>query len=212
MYKQLTEELELNKVQLVAVSKTQPISKIKAMYDQGQRVFGENRVQELKEKQALLPSDIQWHMIGQLQKNKVKHLFPYITLIHSVDSVSLAKVINQQAVKHDMIVKVLLQVKIALEESKSGFSIDDLESALPELTKFNAIRICGVMGMGTFTSDNDITRHEFADLKKSYKLLKDKYFSDNAYFSELSMGMSGDYKLAIEAGSTMVRIGSLLFS
>ena len=212
MYKQLTEELELNNVQLVAVSKTQPLSNIKALYNQGQRLFGENRVQELKEKQALLPSDIQWHMIGQLQKNKVKHLFPYIALIHSVDSVSLAQVINQQAVKHDMIVKILLQVKIATEESKSGFSIDDLESALPELIELDSIRICGIMGMGTFTSDNDVTRHEFADLKKCYNLLKDKYFSDKEYFSELSMGMSGDYKIAIDAGSTMVRIGSLLFS
>ncbi len=211
MYTELKNYLSSRQVELVAVSKTKPTSDITELYDQGQRIFGENRVQELVSKHEELPKDIQWHMIGSLQKNKVKYIAPFISLIHSVGSLDLAKTINKEAQKNDRSIDVLLQIKIAQEETKAGYSFENLTSELEELIALEHVDIRGVMGMGTFTSDEEVTIMEFGYLKECFHKLKDKHFSTKKNFTEISMGMSGDYKLAVEAGSTMVRIGSLLF-
>jgi len=212
MYPELVRFLESKKVQLVAVSKTQPLEKVQKLYKLGQRTFGENRVQELMGKKDLLPGDINWHLIGHLQKNKVKFIAPFISMIHSVDSLALAQVISKEAVKHNRIIPVLLQVKVALEEAKYGFDPMLLEDNLSQLNDLPGIDIQGMMGMGTFTSDQEITRQEFQSMTRIYKETKANHFADVETFRELSMGMSGDYELAIEQGSTMVRIGSLLFN
>lgn len=200
-------------VNLVAVSKTKPITDILNIYNKGQRIFGENKVQELVDKHPQLPKDIEWHFIGHLQRNKVKFIVPIVSLIHSVDSARLLKEINKQANKIGGIVNCLLQFHIAKEETKFGFDMTEVETLFesPEYSEIKNIRICGVMGMGTFINDESITREEFQNLKNIFNTLKKNYFKDDSYFKEISMGMSGDYKIAIEEGSTLVRIGSALF-
>ncbi len=213
MYNQISQYTAEKKVTLVAVSKTKPVEAIQQMYDQGQRVFGENRVQELEEKYHALPLDIQWHLIGHLQKNKVKYIAPFVSMIHSVDSLELLQVINKEAAKHKRVIDVLLQYYIAKEETKFGLSEEEADLIIENL-KVNPllnIKICGVMGMASFSDDKNLVRSEFQSLKKIFIHLKDKYFSDSASFKEISMGMSGDYEMAIDEGSTMVRIGSALF-
>ena len=213
MLQKILTQLAASNTTLVAVSKTKPISSIQAMYDQGQRIFGENRVQELVEKQAVLPKDIEWHQIGHLQTNKVKYIAPFVSLIHAVDSLKLLKEINKQALKNDRIINCLLQFHIATESSKFGLNEATAKSLL-ERKEFEALKnihIIGVMGMATFTDDAEQVRMEFKYLKDQYEKLKENYFLNSPSFQEISMGMSGDYQIAIEEGSTMVRIGSLLF-
>jgi PLP dependent protein len=206
-YKVILEELN-NKAILVAVSKTKPAEDIKALYDLGQRDFGENYVQELVDKYDELPKDIRWHFIGHLQSNKVKYIAPFVHLIHGVDSFSLLKEINKQALKNNRIISCLLQIHIAIEETKFGF--DEEEFAYMPISQLGNVKIIGLMGMASFSDDNDVVRNEFRNLKKMFdsnaQLSKPNYQP-----STLSMGMSGDYKIAIEEGSNMVRIGSLLF-
>jgi len=212
MYSSLENQLKEKGVRLVAVSKTQALDKVQAIYDQGQRIFGENRVQELVVKQKELPKDIEWHVIGSLQTNKVKHIASFVSLIHSVDSLNLVKKINQEAIKHNRIIPILLQVKISNEESKQGFEIEELNDLLEHnsLDEFNNIRIDGLMGMASFTSDLVQVRTEFLILNQLFDHYKKTHFKTNS-FEIKSMGMSGDYELAIECGSNMVRIGSLIF-
>jgi len=206
--KKISDRAHASNARLVAVSKTKPQEAIKEMYDCGQRIFGENRVQELIEKECALPSDIAWHMIGHLQTNKVKYIAPFISMIHSVDSMKLLKEINKQATKNSRTIDVLLQFHIAQESEKYGFTVEEISK---EIYIYENVRICGVMGMATFTSNMDQVRSEFQALKKIYDSLKKEYFPNTEVFSEVSMGMSGDYELALEEGSTLIRIGSLLF-
>lgn len=195
-------------VTLVAVSKTQPISAIQTLYDAGQRIFGENKVQEMVEKYEHLPKDIQWHMIGHLQKNKVKYMASFVHLIHSVDSFDLLKEINKQAAKHDRVIDCLLQIHIAQEETKFGMNEQEAESLLEVYkSEFPNVKVVGLMGMATFTEDESQVRKEFNFLKSIFVKLKSTY-SD---LEVLSMGMSGDFQMAIEEGSTMVRVGSSIF-
>jgi PLP dependent protein len=200
-------------VKLVAVSKTKPVGAILEAYNTGQRIFGENRVQEILNKKDLLPADIEWHIIGHLQTNKVKYIVPFISMIESVDSFKLLHAINSEAKKIDRVIDCLLQVYIANEETKFGFSMCDLSEELrsEDTSFYKNVRICGVMGMATFTSDNEQVRKEFSYLKNCFNSLKKNYFSANDYFTEISMGMSGDYEIAVKEGSTMVRIGSHIF-
>lgn len=212
-YKEIAQFTTQKGVTLVAVSKTKPIEAIQQMYDQGQRVFGENRVQELEEKYLALPKDIQWHLIGHLQKNKVKYIAPFVSMIHSVDSLELLEIINKEAAKSDRIISVLLQFYIAKEDTKFGLSESEGLALLDQLVEkpLTNIKICGVMGMASFSDDTALVKSEFRNLKNIFTKLKDKYFGRDEAFKEISMGMSGDYELAIEEGSTMVRIGSALF-
>ena len=203
-------ELSNLDVQLVAVSKTKPKEDIQKLYDRGQRIFGENRVQEIVEKQATLPSDIKWHFIGHLQSKKTKEIAPFVTMIHSIDSFKLLNIVDREAQKNERKIDVLLQIKIASEESKYGFTSEELLSELDPST-FLHVNFRGVMGMATFTNDEQQVRSEFQKLAKNFTEIKSKFFSDDCDFDQISMGMSGDYKIAIEEGSTMVRIGSLLF-
>ena len=203
--------LDQKGVDLVAVSKTKPETAIQELYNKGQRIFGENRAQELMGKQANLPKDIQWHMIGHLQKNKVKYIAPFVHLIQSCDNLSLIEKINKEAIKNERIINILLQIKIAQEESKFGYNYDLLIQDLSKIKALENIKVCGVMGMGTLTQNDETTSKEFKTLKTYFDTLKDNHFADNKDFNIVSMGMSGDYKIAIECGSTMVRIGSLLF-
>ena len=211
-YQQLKEELDQKGVTLVAVSKIKPVPDIQKLYDLGQRDFGENYVQELVEKQPLLPADMRWHFIGHLQSNKVKYIAPFVHLIHGVDSQKLLKEIDKQAAKLNRVIPVLLQVYIAKEESKFGLDAAELEALLTseETASFKNIRIEGLMGMASFTSNTDAVRAEF----KTLKSLADRWaqhITENIQLKTLSFGMSGDYAIAIEEGSNMVRIGSLLF-
>jgi pyridoxal phosphate enzyme (YggS family) len=200
-------------VKLVVVSKTKPVSEILEAYNSGQRSFGENRVQELMQKKDLLPSDIEWHFIGHLQSNKVKLVVPFIYLIHSADSFKLLKIINFEASRINRVVKCLLQIYIAEEETKFGFSMDEINEMIrsEEFRKLNFLIICGVMGMATFTEDTEIIRKEFRYLAECFTELRNGYFADEPGFTEISMGMSGDFKIAIGEGSTLLRIGSLIF-
>lgn len=200
-------------VTLVAVSKTKPIEDIMQAYDEGQRVFGENKAQEMKEKQALLPKDIQWHMLGHLQENKVKYIVPFVSLIHSVDSLKILQAINKRAIICERVVDCLLEIDISHEETKFGLSKDELYNLLssPEYEHMENIRVCGLMGIGSITDDNSKTREEFRGLRALYSEIKDKFFAGKDYFRHVSMGMSGDYDIAIEEGSTIVRIGSKIF-
>ncbi len=209
----ILESLTTKKVTLVAVSKTKPQSAILEIYHQGHKIFGENRVQELVEKYEALPKDIDWHLIGHLQTNKVKYIAPFVRMIHSVDSLKLLKEINKQAAKHNRIIDCLLQFHIATESSKFGLSLSEAKHLLDSDTykAFDNIRIVGVMGMATFTDDSAQVRREFRQLKKHFDTLKQTYFQTQSSFKEISMGMSGDYEIAVAEGSTMVRIGSLLF-
>ena len=194
-------------VTLIAVSKTKPISLIQEAYATGQKDFGENKVQELVEKQEALPNDIRWHMIGHLQRNKVKYIAPFVHLIHGVDSLRLLKEINKQGAKINRCIPVLLQVHISQETTKFGFDSNELKEAINECKVLEWIKPCGLMGMATFTSDLDQVRREFQGLKDLF----DQYQSNFDENPTLSMGMSGDYKVAIDQGSTMIRIGSSLF-
>lgn len=199
-------------VTLVAVSKTKPVSDILEAYNAGQRVFGENKVQEMCEKQPQLPSDIKWHLIGHLQTNKVKYIAPFVELIHGVDSLKLLKEIDKQAKKHNRIINCLLQIYIAEEETKFGLSEDEFVEIInsDEFKKLENIKIVGLMGMATYTEIDDQIRKEFTHLKSIF----DKYKhlnTANCQLTTLSMGMSGDYQIAIDCGSTMVRIGSSIF-
>ncbi len=200
-------------VTLVAVSKTKPISDIQEAMAAGHLVFGENKAQELITKAGELPEKIKWHMIGHLQTNKVKYIAPFVDLIHSADSLKVLRVINKEAQKNDRIIQCLLQLHIAREESKYGFSMDEIHEILSgdQFKAFHHVEICGVMGMATFTDEEQVVRNEFKMLRKTFEELKQMYFKDKPAFREISMGMSNDYKIAIEEGSTMVRIGSNIF-
>lgn len=209
---QLKNELPEN-VQLIAVSKTKPNADIQVAYDAGQRVFGENKVQELADKYKALPKDIEWHLIGHLQTNKVKYIAPFVALIHAVDSLKLLQEINKQALKNDRIINCLLQFFIASEDTKFGFSIEEAQDMLssPAFFELKNIKIVGVMGMASFVDDEGQVEKEFKNLHSYFQLLKSSVFESNADFKEISMGMSGDYKIAIAQGSTMVRLGSTIF-
>ena len=199
-------------VTLIAVSKTHHVSSILEAYQAGQRAFGENKIQEMTEKFDILPKDIEWHMIGHLQSNKVKYMAHFVHLIHGVDSFKTLKEINKQALKHNRVINCLLEVKIASEETKFGLSFDEVEQLLKseELKNLKNINIQGLMGMASFTENNEIIRAEFKTLKTFFDSLQ-KYKSFNVNPTILSMGMSGDYKIAIEEGSTMIRVGSAIF-
>lgn len=200
-------------VRLVAVSKTKPVSDIMVAYNTGQRCFGENRVQELLDKKDHLPGDIEWHLIGHLQSNKVKYIVPFISMIESVDSYKLLATINSEALKISREIDCLLQIHIAAEESKFGFTMRELKEMLKseKFRQIKNVRISGVMGMATFTSDKDQVRREFRYLAECYNDLKNSYFINDSDFREISMGMSGDYETAVSEGSTIIRIGSLIF-
>ena len=213
MYETLIDELRQTNTQLIAVSKTKPATAILELYNKGQRLFGENYVQELTEKQPQLPADIQWHFIGHLQSNKVKYIAPFVHTIQSVDSLRLVQEINKQAQKNNRTINCLLQFHISDEITKFGFSLDEAQEMFsgnaPET--FKNINWCGVMGMATFTDDKNQVRQEFQSLKNIFDKIKSEFFPASPNFKEISMGMSDDYKMAIELGATMVRIGSLLF-
>ena len=197
----------LDKADLIAVSKTRTIQEIKQAYNCGQLKFGENRVQEIVDKQSKLPDDIEWHMIGHLQKNKVKYIAGFIKLIHSLDRISLAKEIDRQAKKEDRIIDCLIQIKISKEDSKFGLKIEDFTDFYKNMETFKNINIIGLMGMATFTSDIKVIGEEFKMIKRIY----DNVASIDPKFRVLSIGMSDDYNIAIENGSTMIRVGSKIF-
>lgn len=200
-------------VKLIVVSKTRTNEEILETYDLGQRVFGENKVQEILRKRDQLPPDIQWHLIGHLQSNKVRSIIPHVAMIHSVDSLKVLKAINDEASLSGRVIPCLLQMHIAKEETKFGFSYEDLVFILrsSEISEMKNVTISGVMGMATFTDNTGQIRDEFNCLHKIFDDLKREFFKDNENFKELSMGMSDDYPIAIEEGSTMVRIGSSIF-
>jgi pyridoxal phosphate enzyme (YggS family) len=199
-------------VQLVAVSKTKPVSAIEEAYATGQRVFGENRIQEMAEKAELLPKDIEWHMIGHVQDNKIKYMAPFVSLVHGMDKPKRLKALNKEAAKVDRVIDCLVQIHIAKEDSKFGFDFDEarnlFEQNLEE--KYPNIRVRGLMGMATFTDDQEQVRAEFRALADFFKEMQSQSFS-KSYFDILSIGMSGDYKIALAEGSNMVRIGSSIF-
>lgn len=199
-------------VKLIAVSKTKPEADILEAYNAGHKIFGENKVQELVDKHEKLPKDIEWHFIGHLQSNKVKYLAPLVHLIHGVDSLKLLKEINKQATKNERIIDCLLQFHIANEKAKFGFYKEEVFELLqsPEFQNLKNIRIVGVMGMATYTDDENQIRKEFANLKSYFEEIKEKIIT-NDYFNEISMGMSADYTIAIEEGSSMIRLGSTIF-
>ena len=197
----------LGKADLIAVSKTRTIQEIKQAYNSGQLKFGENRVQEIVDKQSKLPDDIEWHMIGHLQKNKVKYIAGFIKLIHSLDRISLAKEIDRQAKKEDRIIDCLIQIKISKEDSKFGLKIEDFTDFYKNMETFKNLNISGLMGMATFTSDIKVIGEEFKMIKRIY----DNVASIDPKFRVLSIGMSDDYNIAIENGSTMIRVGSKIF-
>ena len=209
-YHSIISQLNPQKVQLIAVSKTKPNEDIIELYNLGQRAFGENYVQELVDKAASLPKDIQWHFIGHLQSNKVKYIAPFVHLIHGVDSEKLLQEINKQAIKQNRIIDCLLQVHIATEETKFGFDADSIDEFIQSgrLAQYPNIQIKGLMGMASFSEDTSLLTKEFSTLKQIYDLSAIQLGSD---FNTLSMGMSSDYALAISLGSNMVRIGSLLY-
>ncbi len=213
MLEQILQQLRPSQAKLIAVSKTKPIEMVLDLYKKGQKRFGENRVQELAAKHGQLPQDIEWHFIGHLQTNKVKLIAPFVACIHAVDSLKLLKEINKQALRNSRVLNVLLQFHIAEEDTKFGLDLDEAIQLLgsEDYGSMKNIRICGVMGMATFTDDLDQVRREFQHLKRIFDHLKTEHFEDAAYFKEISMGMSGDYQIALEEGSTMVRIGTLLF-
>lgn len=200
-------------VTLVAVSKTKPVSDLQEAYDAGQRIFGENHALEMRDKHEVLPNDIQWHFIGHLQTNKIKYIIPFVTLIHSIDSANLLEAVNKEARKHDRIVDCLLQFHIATEETKFGLDLDEARQLLSSdaFREMHNIRICGVMGMATFTDDTEQVHNEFRNLKSIFDTLKHDYFTEQPQFKEISMGMSDDYPIAIEEGATLVRVGSKIF-
>ncbi len=212
MYEQILENLKPTHTQLIAVSKTKPNEAILELYEKGQRTFGENYVQELVDKYAALPKDIEWHFIGHLQSNKVKYIASFVECIHSVDSIKLLQEIDKQAFKNIRKIKCLMQFHIAEEDTKFGFDTEGVaDIPFNDILNLKNIEIVGVMGMATFTDDKTQVKREFQTLKQVFDTLKASFFNKNPNFKEISMGMSDDYKMAIEEGSTMVRIGSLLF-
>jgi PLP dependent protein len=209
-YGELSAFLNERNVTLVAVSKIKPVEDIMALYELGHRDFGENYVQELVDKQARLPQDIRWHFIGHLQTNKVKYIAPFVHLVHGIDSVKLLKEVSKNGIRNNKVIHVLLQVHIAKEETKFGFDENEISALVNggELKEFTGVKVKGLMGMASFSDDQDVVKSEFVQLKKLFDSLKDVAVVDAKI---LSMGMSGDYEMAIEQGSNMVRIGSLLF-
>lgn len=212
-YKAVCAELSAAGSQLIAVSKTKPVEDILQLYNAGQRIFGENKVQEICAKYEQLPEDIEWHLIGHLQTNKVKYVAPFVRLIHSVDSLKLLIEIDKQAKKNNRVIDVLLQIYIADEETKFGLSEKEATALLqsPAYNTLQHVRICGLMGMATNTDDEAKINAEFASLQQFFLQLKSVFFSGQTFFKELSMGMSSDYKIALQHGATYVRIGSRLF-
>jgi len=200
-------------VNLVAVTKTQPPEVIMEAYHAGHRIFGENKVQEMTEKQKLLPSDIEWHMIGHLQSNKVKYIAPFVKMVHSVDSMKLLRVINNEAEKCGRVISCLLQIWIASEETKFGLTEPEAVEILKsnDTSSFENITINGLMGMATYTDDEQTIRQEFRNLREIFNRIKREFFSPKPYFKELSMGMTNDYLIAIEEGATSIRLGSSIF-
>lgn len=200
-------------VRLVAVSKYKTVEEIKRVYDLGQRVFGENKAQEMRAKHEVLPSDIEWHFIGHLQRNKIKYIIGYVSLIHSIDSLELLQEVNKAAAKENRVVPCLLQFHIAEEETKFGLNLAEAEVLLdsPDFAEMRNVRIDGVMGMATFTPDKEQVRREFASLRDIFQTLRTTFFLGKDHFKEISMGMSDDYPIAMEEGSTLVRIGSSIF-
>jgi pyridoxal phosphate enzyme (YggS family) len=199
---------------LVAVSKTKPVSDIAALYESGHRDFGENYVQELTEKQPLLPGDIRWHFIGHLQSNKVKYIAPFVYMIHGVESLKLLREINKQGAKNSRKINCLLQLHVAKEETKFGLDETELNELLKEVSEADEmefVQICGLMAMASFTDNMEQVRHEFKTVKRIFDSVKEKFFYHDDDFSQISMGMSSDYTIALEEGSTMVRVGSLIF-
>ncbi|MBV6428861.1 MAG: Pyridoxal phosphate homeostasis protein [Haliscomenobacter sp.] len=213
MFEKIAGELKEAGVQLVAVSKTKSPDQILELYRKGQRVFGENKVQELVSKQEELPADIQWHLIGHLQTNKVKFIAPFVAMIQSVDSLKLLLEIDKQAAKCQRIIPCLLQFHVAEEETKFGLSFEEAEALLDSETfrGLQHVRVAGVMGMATFTDDETQIAREFRRLREFFAALKARFFSEDPGFKEISMGMSSDYGIAVREGTTMVRIGTLLF-
>lgn len=211
--KELKKETGFNNVTLVAVSKTKPAGDVLEAYQAGQRIFGENMVQELLEKYEQLPKDIEWHLIGHLQSNKVKYIAPFISMIQSVDSLKLLQEINKQALKYKRVIDCLLQIYIADEETKYGLSFDEAIELLRsgEFTALQNVRIRGLMGIATNTDNEKQTKEEFYELNTFFDGIKQSFFRYDDHFDELSMGMSADYKIAIEQGSTMIRLGSTVF-
>ncbi|MCF8247096.1 MAG: YggS family pyridoxal phosphate-dependent enzyme [Saprospiraceae bacterium] len=213
MLKKILQQLAPTHTKLIAVSKTHPPERVLELYHQGQRIFGENRVQELTAKYEALPKDIEWHLIGHLQTNKVKYIAPFVACIESVDSGKLLEEINKQAAKHERVIDCLLQFHVAEEETK--FGLDEAEAAellqSPDFQALKNVRITGVMGMATFTDNQVQVRREFRHLKQIFEDLKARFFQNQPSFKEISIGMSGDYEMAVEEGSTMVRVGTLLF-
>ena len=199
-------------VTIVAVSKTKPVSDLMQAYEAGQRIFGENKIQEMADKWETMPKDIQWHMIGHVQRNKVKYMADFVDLIHGVDSLKLLKEINKEAIKHNRVINCLLQIKIAKEDSKFGLSAEEAKTVISsdEFSELKNIKVIGLMGMATFTDNMQQVENEFKFLKYTFDDLKLKRL-DNFNLETLSIGMSGDYPLAIDCGSTMVRIGSSIF-
>lgn len=199
-------------VTLIAVSKTKPVEDLQEAYDAGQRIFGENKALEMRDKHQVLPDDIKWHFIGHLQTNKIKYIAPFVTLIHSIDSASLLDAVNKEAAKNNRVIDCLLQFHIAQEDTKFGLDMEETKNMIESenFKKMNNVRIVGVMGMATFTDDVNQVRNEFKTLKHIFDTLKDNYFKDDS-FKEISMGMSDDYPIAIEEGATMVRVGSKIF-
>ncbi|MEP7127866.1 MAG: YggS family pyridoxal phosphate-dependent enzyme [Chitinophagales bacterium] len=208
----ITNYLRQHHATLVAISKTKPAEEIHKVYEEGQRIFGENKVQELTDKYEALPKDIQWHLVGHLQTNKIKYVAPFVALIHSIDSLKLLEEVNKLAKRNGRIQNVLLQIYIAKEETKFGLSFDEARALLfdKSLSALQNICICGMMGMSTFTDDLNQVRLEFRSLKVFFEEMK-SYRTENFKPEILSMGMSGDYKIAVEEGSNMVRIGSAIF-
>jgi hypothetical protein len=200
-------------IKIIAISKTKSPDRILDAYNSGHRLFGENRVQELTEKSQILPEDIQWHMVGHLQTNKVKYIIPFVSLIHSIDSMKLLKVVDNESLKNNKIQDCLFQVHIAREETKFGLSETELMTLLDsqEFKDLHNVRLVGLMGMATFTDQESIIRNEFRNLSRIFKEVKNDFFPKLDYFCELSMGMSADYKIAIEEGATMIRVGTVIF-
>jgi pyridoxal phosphate enzyme (YggS family) len=198
---------------LIAVSKTKPIEDLQEAYEAGQRLFGENKALEMRDKHEVLPKDIRWHFIGHLQTNKVKYIAPFVELIHSVDSLHLLQQINKEAIKNNRVIDCLLQIDIAHEETKFGLEEAEADELLSseEFAKLENVRICGLMGIGSITDDKNKTKKEFNNLKEYFLKAKEKFFKSKTYFCELSMGMSEDFEIALQEGATLVRIGSSIF-
>lgn len=209
---QAIEQKIKDRARLIAVTKTKPVAMLQEAYDAGARLFGENKVQEMAEKQPQLPGDIEWHLIGHLQRNKVKYIAPFVSLIHSIDSLNLLQEVNKQALKNGRVIDCLLQIHIADEETKFGMLAEEAEALLRSetLNDLQNIRIIGLMGLATNTDDEGQVRREFHDLKQLFDTLA-AIRTAQVQFSELSMGMSGDYEIAVEEGSTLVRVGSAIF-